>query len=235
MTIPNGPDNNTLYSLLAMSTHGEDPTKGEKKILSVEPILYLIKWIVETEHENINQQTWLIESLYTISCCNMQNKMLCCQSGVLVALINALKDGYKKLDPKCAMEILKMIETLGQHSISPFELKQLIGLLQDKVNIDDNEEQSSTHTAFTHHRKFPYKSHVIHVISSMARGSGFEVCRHYFDIPLESAGLTVPNIRQWYDQVFIIYAVKCISYSKNLMDIMMQVPCEYVLHMFIFL
>ena len=217
--IPNGPDNNTLYSLLAMSTHGEDPTKGEKKILSVEPILYLIKWIVETEHENINQQTWLIESLYTISCCNMQNKMLCCQSGVLVALINALKDGYKKLDPKCAMEILKMIETLGQHSISPFELKQLIGLLQDKVNIDDNEEQSSTDTAFTHHRKFPYKSHVIHVISSMARGSGFEVCRHYFDIPLESAGLTVPNIRQWYDQVFIIFAVKCISYRKNLIDI----------------
>ena len=212
--IPNGPDNNTLFSLLAMSTHGEDPTKGEKKILSVEPILYLIKWIVETEHENINQQTWLIESLYTISCCNMQNKMLCCQSGVLVALINALKDGYKKLDPKCAMEILKMIETLGQHSISPFELKQLIGLLQDKVNIEDNEEQSSTHTAFKHHRKFPYKSHVIHVISSMARGSGFEVCRHYFDIPLESAGLTVPNIRQWYDLFFIIHLVKCVSYRK---------------------
>ena len=193
--IPNGPDNNTLYSLLAMSTHGDDPTKGEKKIRSVEPILYLIRWIVETEYENVSQQSWLIESLYIIGCCNMQNKMLCCQSGVLVALINALKDGYKKLDPKCAMEILRMIETLGQHSISPFELKQLIGLLQDKENIEDNQEQSNS--AFKRHRKFPYKSHVIHVISSMARGSGFEVCRHYFDIPLDSAGLTVPNIRQW--------------------------------------
>ena len=121
----------------------------------------------------------------------MQNKMLCCQLGVVVVLVNALKEGYKKLDPRCAMEILKMIETLGQHSISPYELKQLIGLLQDKTEEKvDVSEPSRT-------QSFPYKSHVIHVISSMARGSGFEVCRHYFDIPLGSAGLTVPNIRQW--------------------------------------
>ena len=116
-----------------------------------------------------------------------------------MALINSLKDGYRKLDPKCAMEILKMIETLGQHSISPYELKQLIGLLQDKEDGEDSKDgKAQSSSAFTtHQRKFPYKSHVIHVISSMARGSGFEICRHYFDIPLDSAGLTVPNIRQW--------------------------------------
>lgn len=198
--IPNGPDNNTLHSLLAMATHGEDPTMGQRLILSVEPILYLVRWITETDLENVTQQSWLIESLNELCCSNTQNKMLCCQSGVLVALIDALKDGYKKLDPRCAMEILKIIETLGQHSISPYELKQLIGLLQDKedeteFNVTDTKEQSSTFTKTP--RKFPYKSHVIHVISSMARGSGFEVCRHYFDIPFGSAGLTVPNIRQW--------------------------------------
>ena len=106
--------------------------------------------------------------------------MLCCQSDVLVALTDVLKIGYKKLDPRCALQILKMIEALVQHSISPFELKQLIGLLQDKDF--ENQDSNNQLVGVKFPQKFPYKSHVIHVISSMARGSGFEVCRHYFDI-----------------------------------------------------
>ena len=194
--IPNGPDSNILNSLLAMATHGTTSANCQKGIiLSVEPILYLIRWIKETNYENITQQAWLIESLHELCCFNMQNKMLCCQSGVLVALTDVLKVSYKKLDPRCALQILKMIEALGQHSISPFELKQLIGLLQDKDF--ENQDSNDQLVGVKFPQKFPYKSHVIHVISSMARGSGFEVCRHYFDIPLGSNGLTVPNIRQW--------------------------------------
>ena len=190
-----GPDSSTLHSLLLMSTHGEDPTDGRKAILSVKPISYLIQWITQTDCENVVQQNWLIKSLNELCCANHQNKMLCCQSGVMVKLITALKESYRKLDPRSAMEILKMIECLGHHSISPYELKQLISLLQDEEEGNGSSQQQSQ--AFVSKRKFPYKSHVIHVISSIARGSGFETCRHYFDIPLGSAGLTVPNIRQW--------------------------------------
>ena len=45
--------------------------------------------------------------------------------------------------------------------------------------------------------RFPYKSHVIHVISSMAKNDGFDVCRQYFDIGSGVEGLTIPQIRQW--------------------------------------
>ena len=83
------------------------------------------------------------------------------------------------------IQVLRTIEQLGSHSISPFELKSLIGLLQLGNSGSDGESP------------FPYKSHVIHVISSIAKGSGFSVCRDYFDIPIDGRGITVPNLRSW--------------------------------------
>lgn len=60
-------------------------------------------------------------------------------------------------------------------------------LLQKHPDEDDGSESS----------RFPYKSHVIHVISSMAKNDGFDVCRQYFEIGPGIEGLTIPQIRQW--------------------------------------
>ena len=73
------------------------------------------------------------------------------------------------------------METLGQHSLAAEELKLLLQLLQDQ----GGEEE------------FPYKSHVIHIISTIAKGDGYEHCRHYFDIQESTDGITVPSIGQW--------------------------------------
>ena len=173
------PDSNTLHSVLSMATPGEDPTVGSKTIHNVKPVIYLIRWISTTDYENPTQQIWLTESLNSLCNANIQNRMLCCQNGVVVELIDTLKN-HRRLDPSSAIELLKTVENLGAHSISPFELKQLIGLLQEDQ--DD---------------KFPYKSHVIHVISSIAKGNGYAFCRNYFDIAWDAQGITVPNLRQW--------------------------------------
>ncbi len=110
--------------------------------------------------------------------------MLCCQSGVLLQVIECLR-AHRRLRHGSALELLKLAEALGTHSISPYELKQLIMLLRPGSGGSNGDE------------KFPYKSHVIHVISSMARRDGFEACRRYFDVGPDSRGLSVPTIRDW--------------------------------------
>ena len=74
------------------------------------------------------------------------------------------------------------METLGQHSVSAEELKLLLQLLQS-----GGEEEE----------EFPYRSHVIHIISTIAKGDGYEHCRHYWDLQEPCDGITVPSIGQW--------------------------------------
>ena len=61
---------------------------------------------------------------------------------------------------------------LGQHSVSAQELKLLLTFLQNESNQEEDDDRTA----------FPFKSHIIHIISSMAKGSGFEQSRQYFDI-----------------------------------------------------
>ena len=102
--------------------------------------------------------------------------MLCCQSGLILTIVTTLQKAHSRLDGKSAIEMLLLLKSLGMHSITPLELKNVIALLKDP---------------------FPFKSHVIHVLSSMSKGDGFVVCRQYFDISAKDEGLTVPTIRQW--------------------------------------
>lgn len=172
------PDSNILRSILAMATHGQDPTQHRRKLIkNVQPILYLLKWLSETEYENATQQVWLCECLRGLCSANIQNKMLSCQSGLILRIVETLKKAHDRLDGKSAVELLLLLKSLGMHSITPAELKQVIALLKDE---------------------FPFKSHIIHVLSAMSKGDGFVVCRQYFDIsPKTTEGLTVPQIRQW--------------------------------------
>ena len=174
------PDTDTLKAVMSMAIDGDNADSGDNvsrcRIRNIEPVLYLIEWIKDTDYEDHDQQVWLTGALHDLCISCLQNRMLCCQSEVIVAIINVLRT-HHKLNQKTAIQLLKLLESLGSHSISPFELKQLISLLRD--------------------HQFPYKSHIIHIISSMAKGDGYTVCRNYFELPSGSQGLTVPNIRQW--------------------------------------
>lgn len=161
----------TLKAVLALSTF----EMGDDCIRSTEPIIWLLRWMIKSDKSD--NKVWLSEALFALCSSSLQNKMLSCESGVLLLAVEAL-EAHRNLDQKSVIEMLKLIETLGRQSISPYELKRLITLLKE----NDKEV-------------FPFRSHVIHVISSMAKSDGFDVCRNYFDIDEFTEGLTIPSIR----------------------------------------
>ena len=114
-------------------------------------------------------------------------RMLCCEFSLIKDIITTLKS-HERLQRLSAEFLLKLVESLGQHSLSSSEMKILIKLLQNKP--EDGLYPDNT-------TEFPYKSHVIHIISSIAKGDGFEHCKHYFDIQEPTDGVTVPSIREW--------------------------------------
>ncbi|XP_040571294.2 LOW QUALITY PROTEIN: neurobeachin-like protein 1 [Lepeophtheirus salmonis] len=175
------PDTNILHSILYMATHGKELSDN---IQNVKPLVYLLRWITETDYENGAQQVWLCQAIRVLCTSNIQNKALCCDSGIILEIIHTLKC-FDRLEHKSASELLKLLESLGKYSISPYELKQLISMLND----DDPSTPDSQKG------KFPYKSHIIHVISSMAKGDGYSVCRQYLDFNT-SQGIQVPSISQ---------------------------------------
>ncbi len=78
--------------------------------------------------------------------------------------------GHGRLQRPSADFLLRLAEVLGQHSLTASELKLLLQLLQQQ-QLEEGEEEG-----------FPYKSQIIHIISSIARGDGFPHSRQYFDI-----------------------------------------------------
>eukprot|EP00090_Calanus_glacialis_P023550 TRINITY_DN363_c0_g1_i1.p1 TRINITY_DN363_c0_g1~~TRINITY_DN363_c0_g1_i1.p1 ORF type:complete len:2732 (-),score=430.45 TRINITY_DN363_c0_g1_i1:184-7587(-) len=183
-------DYNTLHAILSMSTYGEDPSVGGTHIKNIQPIKKLLKWLTETEYENHDQQVWLTESLHNLCIASIQNKMLCCHYGLIKDIVDTLCC-HERLQKLSAEFLLKLIEILGQHSLSAEEMKILIKLLQN--GSQENEDDVA---------QFPYKSHIIHIISSIAKGDGFEHCRQYFDIQESTDGISVPSIREWASPVF---------------------------------
>ena len=171
-------DYSTLHAILALATYGEDPTTGAQ-IRNIEPVKKLLMWLTETEYENHDQQVWLTEALLNLCRASVQNKQLCCQSGVVITAVGTLRC-HRRLQALSAEFLLRLVETLCQHSLGAEELKLLLQLLQP--------QQEGT---------FPYRSHVTHIISTIARGDGYEHCRHYFDIHEATDGITVPSIGQW--------------------------------------
>ena len=174
-------DYSTLHAILAMATYGEDPTTGAQ-IRNIEPIKKLLLWLTETEYENHDQQVWLTEALLNLCRASIQNRQLCCKSGLIVTVVATLRC-QQRLQRLSAEFLLRLIEVLGQHSLSAEELKLLLQLLQPGK---EGEETA-----------FPYRSHIIHIISTMAKGDGYEHCRHYFDIHEPTDGITVPSIGKW--------------------------------------
>ena len=130
----------------------KEPRK-KRFLRNIQPILYLLKWLTETDYENCSQQVWLCESLRGLCANNIQNKMLCCEFGLILHIVTTLEKSYQRLDGKSAIELLLLLKSLGMHSITPLELKHVIGLLKLEA--------------------FPFKSHVIHVLSSMSKGGNF--------------------------------------------------------------
>ena len=93
------PDSSTLQSVLSMATPGDN-----KRIRNIKPVVHLIRWVHTTDYENPDQQVWLTEAINALCTASIQNRMLCCQSSVIVELIQTLRS-HQRLNPRSAHEV----------------------------------------------------------------------------------------------------------------------------------
>ena len=138
-------------------------------------------------------QVWLTESLYSLCTASLQNRSLCCSSGLLADIVATLRCCQRdRLQRASADHLLRLLEALGQHSLTAAELKLLLQLLQQQ-QLEEEEERS----------EFPYKSQIIHIISSIARGDGFQHSRQYFDIQGAGPENCLPHFMWIVDVIFL--------------------------------
>ena len=137
-------------------------------------------------------QVWLTESLYSLCTASLQNRSLCCSSRLLADIVSTLRCcQHDRLQRASADHLLRLLEALGQHSLTAAELKLLLQLLQQQQQLE--EERS----------EFPYKSQIIHIISSIARGDGFQHSRQYFDIQGAGPENCLPHFMWIVDVIFL--------------------------------
>ena len=138
-------------------------------------------------------QVWLTESLYSLCTASLQNRSLCCSSGLLADIVATLRCCQRdRLQRASADHLLRLLEALGQHSLTAAELKLLLQLLQQQ-QLEEEEERS----------EFPYQSQIIHIISSIARGDGFQHSRQYFDIQGAGPENCLPHFMWIVDVIFL--------------------------------
>ena len=113
------PDRTTLEAILSMATHGGggNEQNGSNLIRNIEPITYLLKWIADSDFENHPLQVWLTESLLAVCSASIQNRMLCCQSGTILNVLDVLQRRHDRLHGRSAVALLRLVECLGAHSI----------------------------------------------------------------------------------------------------------------------
>jgi hypothetical protein len=72
--------------------------------------------------------------LFFISYISSQSKALACQQGIILAVCQALED-HAKLSQKTANELIKLLEVLASHSITPYELKHIFLLIKEDADL----------------------------------------------------------------------------------------------------
>ncbi|KAI9560727.1 putative neurobeachin-like protein 1-like isoform X3 [Daphnia sinensis] len=169
-----------MDSLIAMAI-GRDDENGEdheSMVRNVEPIAYLVDWLPEIADHELQFETAL--AINKLCSSSLQSKAICCQRGLLRHVISVL-EFHSKLNIRSVKQMLRLIQSLGSHSITASELKLILRLMRDT----DGEE-------------FPYSSYILHCLSSMAKkDAACQECHYYFDIQYETEGIMVTDIAQW--------------------------------------
>ncbi|PNF23323.1 hypothetical protein B7P43_G17104 [Cryptotermes secundus] len=168
------PSKGLLHALLTMAAE-EEPSE-QSKLKNADVLLLIVRWLGSVDADD---QQWLAGESYKLCTSNLPSKTLACRQGVILAICQALED-HVKLSQKTANELIKLLEVLASHSITPYELKQTFLLLREDADL-----------------KFPYRIQVLHAISSVARKSDFVDCNSYFDIQRDSDGISVSGIKKW--------------------------------------
>eukprot|EP00105_Crassostrea_gigas_P036363 XP_019920511.1 PREDICTED: neurobeachin-like protein 1 [Crassostrea gigas] len=160
-------------------------------IRNVQSALMLLCWLPDIQSKEL--QIWLAEHLCTLSS-QKQNKMNCCNEGMISAIIKVL-GRQKQIDPKAVALLINLLETLGTHSITAIELKQLIGHLK----LDEEENQN------------PNFSRLMRALCTMARREGKEGAHYFLTLVEENEMVSMPGIRKWPGGAFALHSWICLG------------------------
>lgn len=210
-----------MDSLIAMA-NGRDHDGGEEResmVRNVEPIAHLVDWLPEiNDHELQFETASAINQIcssslqrlpfsrkaitYSLTTCDFRNysKAMCCQRGLLRHVISVL-EFHAKLNIRSIKQMLRLIQSLGSHSITAAELKLILRLMRDTNDEEVLYEIGFCHGSFNVIEKkklcdfqFPYSSYVLHCLSSMAKkDAACQECHYYFDIQYETGNFEKTN------------------------------------------
>ncbi|XP_060592045.1 neurobeachin-like protein 1, partial [Ruditapes philippinarum] len=164
------PSMDLLKSVLHLVVEGDYEENCTYNIHNTHAAIMLIQWLPDIQSHDL--QIWLAEHLRQLCSSNHNNKMNCCNNGMIVAILCVL-GREKQINPAAVSHLIGLLESLGTQSITAIELKQLIGLLR----LDDEEKQNT------------YCSRLMRAMSTMARREGKEGALHFFNIQDPTDGI----------------------------------------------
>jgi hypothetical protein len=95
----------------------------------------LIHWIPYLT--DVSYQHHIISSIDQIITRSLQNKMMACSNGIIIALLDILKineENLKKLEENLFLNIFSVLENLVRFSINPQEIRQIYYLFNQNVS-----------------------------------------------------------------------------------------------------
>ncbi|XP_068091322.1 neurobeachin-like protein 2 isoform X2 [Hyperolius riggenbachi] len=185
------PTKRLLQELLNMAVEGVYNPICISCIENEQPLLLLVQWIPELVQRDL--QILVSAWLNHICDSSLQNRMTCVQAGMVGYILTAL-GSEKELDPKCAENLIHLLQVLARLSIKPNELRDLLKLLRTESN--------GAH---------PYATQVIRALSAMARRDGPERALQYFDLTPRMSGIMVPTMQKWPGAGFAFHAWICLN------------------------
>ncbi|XP_060103883.1 neurobeachin-like protein 2 isoform X1 [Heteronotia binoei] len=186
------PTQRLLQELLNMAVEGDHASCPARPIRNEQPLLILLTWLPELK--SCELQIFVSERLKNICNSSLQSRTTCVKAGMVGCLLDALCTAERRLDAKCAENLICLLQSLGSLSIRPGEFRQLLRLLR-------SDPGKGPH---------PYTTQVIRALSGMARKDGPERALQYFDLTPSMAGIMVPSIQKWPGSGFAFHGWVCL-------------------------
>ncbi|KAL5005989.1 hypothetical protein ScPMuIL_017147 [Solemya velum] len=186
------PSIDLLGAVLNLVVECEFVEKKCHAVCNTEATNMLLYWLPDIQSHDL--QIWLSENLRFLCTCCHNNKMNCCQYGMIKAVLTVL-GRQKQINLRAVGHLIGLMESLGTQSISATELKQLICVFK----LDEENKPN------------PYTTRLMHAISTMARREGKEGALHFFNIHKPSEGIVLPGIRKWPGPAFSFHTWLCLD------------------------
>ncbi|CAF4706036.1 unnamed protein product, partial [Rotaria socialis] len=139
----------------------------------------LIHWIPYLIDASFQQ--YIISSITKIVLRSLQNKMMACSNGIILALLQILNntdENSNKLEENVLIDIFFLLENLSRFSISPQEIR---------------------YTCQLFHRNSLFKKQLLEFLIKSAKHDDPDVqcTSSYFDLQQGNSGIILPTIRRW--------------------------------------